>query len=93
MLKALNLMQRPLQRFYDLLSDEQKARFNAINPERKPTRPGRDRPPSDLSQVCSGQAARGTNVPTERIVEALKPTDSQRSSMLLTRLPRRQPNS
>jgi hypothetical protein len=77
MLKAVNLMQPALQRFYDSLSDEQKARFNAIKPERQP----RGRPPSDLSQVCSGQAARATNVPTDRIVQALKPTDSQRSAL------------
>jgi hypothetical protein len=81
MLKALNLMRPPLQRFYDLLNDEQKAHFNAINPVRQPVRPGRGSPPSDLSQVCSGQAARGTNVPTERIVEAIKPSDSQRNAL------------
>ena len=37
MLQALGLVQPPLQRFYGSLSDEQKARFNAIAPEAQPT--------------------------------------------------------
>lgn len=81
MLQALNLVQPAQQRFYELLSDEQKARFNPINPEAQPTRTTRGTAPADLSQVCSGQAARGANVPIDRIVQALKPTDSQRSAL------------
>jgi hypothetical protein len=81
MLQALTLMQPPLQRFYDSLSDEQKARFNSINPKSQSVRTGRGTPRSDLSQVCSGQAAGAANVPTDRIVQELKPTDSQRSAL------------
>jgi hypothetical protein len=81
MLQALTLMQPPLQRFYDSLTDEQKARLNAINPEPQPVRTGRGTLPPDLSQVCSGQATRAANVPTDRIVQTLKPTDSQRSAL------------
>jgi hypothetical protein len=71
--------QPPLQRFYDSLSDEQKARFNSVNAKTQPVRAGRGNSATDLSQICSGQA--GTNVPTDRIVQALKPTDSQRSAL------------
>jgi hypothetical protein len=81
MLQALTLMQPPLQRFYDSLTDEQKARLNAINSEPQPVRTGRGTLPPDLSQVCSGQATRAANVPTDRIVQTLKPTDSQRSAL------------
>jgi hypothetical protein len=81
MLKAVSLVQPSMQSFYGALSDEQKARFNAVNPQQQPVRSGRGRPPSDLSQVCSGQAARGTNIPTDRIVQALKLTDNQQSAL------------
>jgi len=37
--------------------------------------------PSDLTQLCNVQAARGAKIPTDRIVQALKPTDSQRSAL------------
>jgi hypothetical protein len=66
MSQALAIVQPALGGFYDLLSDEQKSRFNAITPE---------------ARVCSGQAAKPTNAPTERIEEVVHPTDTQRVSL------------
>jgi LTXXQ motif family protein len=82
MLQALGLVQPPLQRLYGSLSDEQKARFNAIAPDAQPTRSkrGGNQPP-DLSQVCSGQVANATSVPTDRIEWAVRPTEAQRSAL------------
>jgi hypothetical protein len=82
MSQAAGIVKPALDQFYDSLSDEQKARFNPISPAGNPATPVRaaNRPP-DLAQVCSGQAATPTNVPTERIEQALHPTDDQRTAL------------
>ncbi len=79
---ALSMVQLPLQRFYDSLNDEQKARFNVIAPNAQPARIAHDsqRPP-DLAHVCSMQAVRSTDVPTERIALSINPTEAQRGSL------------
>jgi hypothetical protein len=82
MSQALGIVKPVLDRFYGLLSDEQKARFNPIAPATRPATPAgvAGRPP-DLAQVCSGQAAKPTNAPTARIEQALHPTDVQRTAL------------
>jgi hypothetical protein len=35
----------------------------------------------DITQVCSNQAAKPTEVPKQRIAQALNPTDAQRSAL------------
>lgn len=81
MLLALSIVQPPLQRFYDSLSDEQKARFN-ISSDSQTERTARasDRSP-DLTQVCGTEALKPVNVPTDRIAQTLNPTDAQRSAL------------
>jgi hypothetical protein len=79
MLEALSIVQPPLQRFYDLLDDEQKARFNLMSPQDKEA--GVSGTNLDLSQVCGEQALKGTSPPIERIVQAVKPTDVQRTAL------------
>jgi hypothetical protein len=81
MLQAVGLVKPALDHFYELLSDEQKARFNPIVPAARPATPTRagNRPP-DLSQVCSGQAANPT-APTERIAQAVHPSETQRAAL------------
>ncbi len=82
MLLAINIVQPPLQRFYESLTDEQKARFNVVNSEEQPARaPRRGSGLVDLSQVCGEQQIKATNVPVDRIVQALKPTDAQRVAL------------
>jgi hypothetical protein len=82
MLEALGVVRPQLQRFYDTLNDEQKARFNAVTPELRSQRTARrETAATDLSQACSGQAIRPTDVPTERIARALNPTDAQRGAL------------
>ena len=81
MLLAVSIVQPPLQRFYDSLNDEQKARFNVIGPEAQVARAssgGNGSP--DLSQVCGDELLKA-NVPTERIAQMLKPTDVQRTAL------------
>jgi LTXXQ motif family protein len=82
MLLAINIVQPPLQRFYESLTDEQKARFNVVNSEEQPARtPRRGNRLVDLSQVCGEQQIKATNVPVDRIVQSLKPTDAQRVAL------------
>jgi LTXXQ motif family protein len=82
MLRAIAIVRPALEQFYNSLSDEQKARFNAINPEAAPLRTaGQGQRLPDLTQVCSGPAAKATDVPAERIEQALHPTESQRSAL------------
>jgi len=82
MLQAASIVRPVLERFYNSLSDEQKARFNAVAPEEKAAPTGRGaRPEPDLAQVCSGQAAKATDVPTRRLEQVLRPSDAQRSAL------------
>jgi hypothetical protein len=78
MLQALAIVKPALDGFYDLLSDEQKSRFNAITPQLAAARGGKQ---PDLSQACSGQAPKPTNLPIERIEQVVHPTDAQRVSL------------
>jgi LTXXQ motif family protein len=82
MLLALGIVQPPLQRFYDSLSDEQKARFNVVSSDPQTGRAARasDRSP-DLSQVCGAEALKPVNVPTDRIAKTVSPTDAQRTAL------------
>ena len=82
MLQAVGTVRPALDRFYDSLTDEQKQRFNAVAPQPQLTRTvgSRGRVP-DLSQVCSAQAAKGSDAPTQRIEQALHPTEAQRSAL------------
>jgi LTXXQ motif family protein len=85
MLQAVGIVGPALERFYNSLTDEQKARFNALAPEAQPARRARTAQVSgrgpDISQVCSAQAARAVEAPTQRIAQALHPTDAQRSAL------------
>jgi hypothetical protein len=82
MLTALNIVQPPLQRFYDSLSDEQKARFNVISTDAQASGTSRGGNRStDLTQLCGEQIVKTTNVPTDRIAQVLNPTDAQRSAL------------
>ena len=77
MLKAVTLVQPALDRFYDSLSDEQKARFNAVQ-EATSTRGRRGRTP-DLSQACGAGVA--APVPLDRIRRAVDPSESQAAAL------------
>jgi hypothetical protein len=80
LVQAVNIVSEPLGRFYDSLSDEQKARFNSI------------KPPADKAaggQTSSAQAANAANPrgecgeaslawPTDQIDRVVRPNDAQR---------------
>jgi hypothetical protein len=80
MLLALSIVEPPMKRFYDSLSDEQKARFNTVNTgaQASSSRGGRL---ADLSQQCGEEMMKTTIMPSERIVRAVNPTEPQRNAL------------
>ena len=84
MLQAVEIVQPALDKFYQSLNDEQKARFNTVGPEVPQTvgevRSANEQGP-DVTQVCSGQVAVLAEPPIARIAEAVRPTPQQRTAV------------
>jgi hypothetical protein len=80
MIAAVATVQPPLEKFYGLLNDEQKARLNALaEDQRRSTRARRgDRP---LTQSCAAPPV-GMQWPAAEIDARLHPTDTQRASLV-----------
>jgi LTXXQ motif family protein len=80
---AVNLISPPLTKFYDSLSDEQKARFNDIAPPAPPNAQG-SQGQAEQGQQPSVQAQCDAGVmawPGDRIDNAIHPNDAQRSKI------------
>jgi hypothetical protein len=80
MLKAVTLVRPALDRFYNALSDEQKARFNAV-PEAAQARrrTARTAPTPDQSQACGADVT--APVPIDRIRRVVDPSEAQASAL------------
>jgi hypothetical protein len=76
MLQAVRTVRPALDRFSQSLTDEQKARFNALGPEENQQQARRD-----LTQMCGARAAGIGSLPTERIERAVRPTEAQRATL------------
>src|SRR5205823_707245 len=68
MLAAVRTVRPVVEKFYQSLNDEQKARFNALSPD-NPDQPQAQR---DLTQVCGERAAGIASLPLERIERAVQ---------------------
>ena len=80
MISAVATVRPPLQKFYDLLNDEQKARLNALGQNqrrRKATPSGND----SIVQSCGAVQPGVTDWPTAAIEAKLQPTEAQRGSL------------
>jgi hypothetical protein len=76
MIQALDIVRDPLQRFYVLLSDEQRERFNAMG-----TSGGTQAPAGgNVVALCSEQSNDVTKLPVQRIEEVLQPSGAQRDA-------------
>jgi hypothetical protein len=73
MVQAVAQIRPPLDTFYGLLSDEQKARFTAIGQDQRP-----DNPRSPLA-ACGPNAAAIPTWPQAQIEKALAPSEGQRA--------------
>jgi hypothetical protein len=79
MLEAVRTVRAPLAKFYALLNDEQKARFNALSPGEDQNEPERRR---SLSVLCSERASGIlSSVPIRRMELAVRPDEGQRASL------------
>src|SRR5262245_65144374 len=79
MLAAVQTVRPALERFYQSLSDEQKARFNAIAPAGEPDAAAKDQ--RDLTRFCDEKAPGVTDLPIDRIAQAVQPTPAQRAAL------------
>src|SRR5262245_27363821 len=79
MLVAVQTVHPVLERFYQSLSDEQKARFNAIAPTDDPDAAGKDQ--RDLAKFCDEKSPGVTDLPIDRIGQVVQPTPAQRPAL------------
>src|SRR5215472_2386811 len=77
MLQAVQMVRPPLERFVQLLSDEQKARLNAVSPGGK----SNEEDQRALTKFCRERAPTVTDLPFDRIAQATQPTSAQRSAL------------
>jgi hypothetical protein len=83
MLAAVQTVRPALEHFYQSLSDEQKARFNAIAPADNADATGKDQ--RDLTNFCEEKAPGVTDLPIDRVAQAIaqavQPTPAQRAAL------------
>src|SRR5499433_753240 len=79
MLAAVQTVRPALERFYQSLSDEQKARFNAIAPADDRGAAAKDQ--RDLTKLCDERAPGVTDLPIDRIAQAVQPTPAQQAAL------------
>jgi hypothetical protein len=77
MLAAVRTVRPVVEKFYQSLNDEQKARFNALSPDN----PDQQQAQRNLTQVCGERASGVASVPLERIERAVQPDGAQRSAL------------
>jgi hypothetical protein len=81
MITAVQTVQPPLEKFYGLLSDEQKARLTALgNDQRQSKTTGQTS--GSLAQTCSAAPPGVMEWPTAQIDQTVRPTDAQRASLV-----------
>ena len=81
---AVNVISPPLTKFYDSLSDEQKARFNDIAPPAPKNAQNTEGQAAGQQDQPSVQAQCSANVmawPTDQIDSAIHPNDAQRAKL------------
>jgi LTXXQ motif family protein len=79
MLAAVRTVRPALERFYQSLSDEQKARFNAIAASDDRDAAAKDQ--RDLTKFCDEKTPGVTDLPIDRIAQAVQPTPAQRAAL------------
>jgi len=80
MIAAVGTVQPPLQKFYDLLNDDQKARLNALGQDQRQSKAAQNTAGS-LAQSCGAAQSGVLTWPTSEIDAKIHPTDAQRDSL------------
>jgi hypothetical protein len=81
MIAAVAVMQSPLEKFYDLLSDEQKARLTALANDQRQNKTAA-KPAGSLAQSCGAAQPGAMEWPTADIDRTVQPTEAQRASLV-----------
>jgi hypothetical protein len=84
MIAALRTVQPPLEKFYDLLNDEQKARLNALGQDQRQDKTAQNANGSP-AQSCGTVQPGVTDWPTSEIDARLHPNEAQRASLAALR--------
>jgi hypothetical protein len=79
MIAAVQTVQTPLEKFYGLLSDEQKARLTALGQDQGQTT---GNTPNTLAQSCAASQTGVIEWPTAQMDQTVRPTDAQRASLV-----------
>jgi hypothetical protein len=80
MIAAVAIVQPPLEKFYGLLSDEQKARLTALGDDQHQSKT--DDTTGPVGQDCSAAQPGVMEWPTAEIDQTVRPTDAQRASLV-----------
>ncbi len=80
MIAAVAIVQPPLEKFYDLLSDEQKLRLTALAKDRRQANSAK-KPASSPVRSCGAAQPGVMEWPTAEIDRTVIPTDAQRASL------------
>lgn len=79
-LQAVQTVRPPLEKFYDSLNDEQKARFNDIGPQQKGGSDEAEQAQASASD-CKQAKPGLSNLPIDKIEQVVKPTDAQEDAL------------
>jgi hypothetical protein len=80
-LGAVETVRPPLEKFYASLSDEQKERFNELGPKTAKTNDEAKQALPQEAKACTESKPGLTNLPIEKIEDAVKPTDAQEAGL------------
>lgn len=80
-LEAVQIVRPALEKFYDSLSDEQKARFNEIGPKKPTLNPEASQALAQDLQSCEEPKPGLSNLPIEKIEDVVNPTDAQEADL------------
>ncbi len=81
MIAAVEIVQPPLEKFYGLLNDEQKARVNALANAARQGPPG-DKPEGVAAEDCGPSQLSGMELPAAEIDKAVHLTDPERTGLV-----------
>lgn len=79
MIAGVNLVQPPLEKFYGLLTDEQKAQFNGLAARQRSARTGTAA--SSAAPTCGASQTGLTDWPSEAIEKSVQPNGDQRKQL------------
>jgi hypothetical protein len=81
MITAVDTIQPALQKFNDLLSDEQKTKLNAIGSDQRQAPNEKNRNSALAAGTCDGAQGKVAPLPSAEIEAKIHPTDAQRRSL------------